>query len=83
MAKIKFNIQGDVISFKKGRGSFTLERETSEFDLKRYFALAGLSNIVTSYNKTADGWEYFNKEGKRAWCTHADLIDKLKELENK
>ncbi len=83
MAKLKFNIQGDVISFQKGKGSFSLElgAETTELDLKRFFALTKITHIVTKYNKTADGWEYFNQEGKRAWCTHKDLIEKLKELE--
>ena len=82
MAKIKLNIQGDKITFKKGEGSFSLERETTEFDLKRYFAPTQLTNIITRYNKTEYGWEFFNEEGNRAWCTHADLIKKLNELEN-
>jgi hypothetical protein len=83
MAKLKFNIKGDVIGFSKGKGCITFEKETTEFDLKRFFALTNITHIVTKYNKTIDGWEYFNQEGKRAWCTHLDLINKLKELENK
>lgn len=83
MSKLKFNKQGDVISFEKGRGSFTLEAESTEFDLKRFFALTKITHFVTKYNKTIDGWEYFNNEGKRAWCTHSDLKNKLKELEGK
>ncbi len=83
MTKLKFNKHGDVISFQNGKSSFSLEAETTEFDLKRFFALTKITHIVTKYNITLDGWEYFNKEGKRSWCTHSDLKNKLNELEVK
>jgi len=81
MAKLKLKMEGDRVTFIKGSGSFSVERETTEFDLKKYFALAKIGKDITRYNKTEYGWEFFNKEGKKAWCTHKDLIEKLRELE--
>ena len=81
IVKIKLNIAKNKMTFSKGKGSFSLHRQTTREDLNRYFKMAGLTNIISSFNSTDFGWEFFNKEGKRAYCTHEDLIKKLEELE--
>ena len=81
MAKIRLNISKDAMTFSKGRGRFSLHRETIREDLERYFELAGITHIISSFKAADDGWEFFNNEGKRAYCTHEDLIKKLEELE--
>ena len=81
MAKIRLNISKDAMTFSKGRGRFSLHRGTTREDLERYFELAGITHIISSFKAADDGWEFFNKEGKRACCTHRDLIEKLNELE--
>lgn len=81
MTKLTLEIKDGKAVFSKGKGSISLELSTSEQDLQRYFELAGIEEIISSYNRTEDGWEFFNKEGKRAWCTDTDLGEKLKELE--
>ncbi len=83
MAKLKLNISKDKLTFSKGKGRFSVFRETTEDDLKRYFELANITDIISNFNPTEDGWEFFNQEGKRAYCTHADLIEKLEELQTK
>ena len=83
MTKLKIIISDKKITFSKGKGSFSLHKETTEADLKRYFELANITEIISHFNKTEVGWVFFNKEEKRAYCTHKDLIEKLEELENK
>jgi len=81
MAKIRLKILKDAMTFRKGSGRFSLRRETTRQDLERYFELAGITHIISSFKAADDGWEFVNKEGQRACCTHRDLIEKLNELE--
>ncbi len=83
MTKIKFSVSKNKLTFSKGQGKFSLYRETTEDDLKRYFELVNQTNIISHFNQTEDGWEFFNTDGKRAYCTHADLIEKLEQLQRK
>lgn len=80
MSKIKLIISNDYISFKKGGASFSIYKNTTVDDLKLYFKLAGISDQISNFRETDYGWEFFNNKEERAFCTHEDLINKLKKL---